>query len=150
MTVTSTAGLAVSEVRQEICRHIARKMNPRSLRFQIRIVKPNGQAQEAWLYVHRGHEWKKQSDITFTASAVPQLEEQLQQIASREHTDDWTARRHGHADHVDFDIQFQREVVEQHRNGNLKSYLLGSLFERNRNSQKDARRSIRTPSAIRR
>lgn len=149
MPATRTSGVSVNEVRQELCRHIARKMRRGALRFQVRIVKPNEEPHDAWLYVHQEHEWRKQSDVRFAPEWLAMLEEQLRQIASHEHTDDWTARCRKFSDRVDFDIQFQREVIEEHPHDKLASYLLGSLFERSRDSEKDARRSIRPPTAVR-
>jgi hypothetical protein len=118
-------------------------------RFQVRIIKPNGEPLDAWFYVHQDHTWKKQSDVTFRPETISMLEEQLRQIASHEHTDDWTSRHRQHSDQVDFDIQFQKDVIEQHPEDKLSSYLLGSLFERARDSEKDSRRSIRPPTAVR-
>ncbi|MBI5761647.1 MAG: hypothetical protein HZA46_24320 [Planctomycetales bacterium] len=133
----------VDQARTELCRHLARLMVAGSHNFRIRTFLSDGEPVRGCLYTYRNHAWRKVEDVDLSQSIVEVLDEQLDMLVSRAHADAWSARQKNFADRRDVDIRFHRDAIDPHLNGNLASFLLGSLFLGHHDSRKDVRRQMR-------
>ncbi len=141
--------LAVDEARQWICREFARLLNAGNFVARVRIVKTGGEPSEAWLYAHRDNDWHKEPGVITDRNLVQALAETLDMLATREHADEWLARKRNSADYHDTEMKFHREKLETRLGAKLESVLWGVLFHDSHDSRKDKRRNIRTPRAER-
>jgi hypothetical protein len=150
MSSAKAESLAVDEARQLICREFARLLNSGNFVVRVRIVVTEGQPAEAWFYSHRDNDWHKESAAITERTLVQALAETLDMLATREHADEWLARKRISADYHDTEMKFHRDKLESRLGAKLASVLEGLLFHDSHNSKKDKRRNIRTPRAERR
>jgi len=68
-------------------------------------------------------------------------------LASKEHAEQWSARRQASSDYRDIDLQFRRQKLEHRLGDQLESALAGILFRDAHAAGKDERRTIRPPSS---
>ena len=142
----SQAVVDIDALRRDLCQKMADGMRLGVFGFQIRVLHPGDSPTEAWLYVHQEHEWRKRTDVQFSATAAKGLLDELEHVATQEHADDWTCRRIEHSDRTDFELTFRREGVQSHvddKPGHLESFLVGCLFFGHHDSGKDSRHRIR-------
>lgn len=132
----------MEDARCELCQRLAEAIREGGSGIQVRLLRANQVATEAWVYVNRDHEWRKRNDLALSAHLVEMLQDQLEHLCTREFADAWTCRRTEHSDRIDFELKFHRELVVPHLKGDLESYLNGILFRGHHDSGKDARRRI--------
>lgn len=133
----------VDQARSELCRHLAQLMVTGAHNFRIRTFLSDGEPVRGFLYTYRNHAWRKVEDMELSQDTVAALGEQLDMLVSRAHADAWSVRQKKFADRRDVDIRFHRDSIDPHLNGNLASFLLGSLFLGHHDSRKDVRRQMR-------
>jgi hypothetical protein len=134
----------VDEARQLICHRFARMLNAGSFSVRVRITQSPGE-EAARFYSHRHNEWHKDADPITDPQLVQAVDETMEMLASREHTDQWLARKHSSSDYRDVDLQFHRDKLEHRLGAQLEAALAGFLFRDSHASAKDVRRGIRTP-----
>jgi len=144
MSSAKAESTAVDEARRIICHEFARILNAGSFTVRVR-VSHQGDSAVALFFSHRDEGWQKASDDLTDLTLVAGIEETLEMLASKQHADEWSARKQAHADHSDVDIRFHREKLEHHLGARLESTLTGLLFGDIHDSKKDKRRNIRTP-----
>lgn len=143
MSSNKSGAAAVDEARTELCRRFARLLNAGNYHVRVRLPLVNGKASEAWFYAHRDNAWHKEADVVKDAAVVVAIEEEIDLVASKEHADEWAARKHSAHDFKEVDIQFHREPVADHLGGKLESYLMGLLFHDRHDSKQDRRQQLR-------
>jgi hypothetical protein len=135
----------VDEARQLICHRFARMLNAGSFSVRVRITQSPAEAPAVRFYSHRHNEWHKEHDPITDPQLVRAIDETMQMLASKEHADQWLARKHASSDYRDVDLQFHRDKLEHRLGGQLEAALAGFLFRDSHDSAKDVRRGIRTP-----
>lgn len=133
----------MDEARRELCQRLAVAIREGNSGIQIRLLRVNQATTEAWVYVHREHEWRKRDDLALSANLAETVRELMEHLVTREYADAWTCHRTDHSDRTDFELKFHRESLEPHLAGDLEAYLNGLLFHGHHDSGKDARRRIR-------
>lgn len=149
MSSANGGSRAVDEARQFICREFARMLNAGAFTVRIRIARNGDGPAEAWFYSHRPRGWHKEPDAITDHELVSAIQETLDMLASREHTDEWSVRRSQSRAYDDTDVQFHREKLEHRLGEKLGSTLAGVLFRDSHDSKKDKRHAIRTPRSAR-
>ena len=145
MSSAKAESSAVDEARRVICREFARMLNAGTSTTRVRIVQSSGEPTEAWFYSHGDDGWHKEPGGITDPKLVLALEETLEMLASREHTDEWSARKQASSDFHDTELKFHRDKVESRLGDQLESALSGLLFRDRHDSKKDKRHAIRTP-----
>lgn len=137
-TVANTQ-LPVDEARRKLGAHFAKTLRGGSFRVRVRLHRPLG---AAWFYEHRDNTWHKQ-DVTLSDPALVQaVTDELALLASKPHGDVLQVQVHDAADWHETELQFDRNVIEQHLNDQLESYLAGLLFHDPHDSKQDVRRHV--------
>lgn len=149
MSSAKAGSLAVDQARQLLCREFARMLNAGTFTARVRIAHSSDGPAEAWFYAHRSRGWRKEPDAITDPELVSSIKETLDMLASREHTDEWSIRRHENPAYDDTDVQFHREKLEHRLGEKLESALAGVLFRDSHDSKKDKRHAIRTPRSAR-
>lgn len=145
MSSAKAESRAVDEARQLICREFARMINAGTSTTRVRIVRAGGEPTEAWFYSHGDEGWHKEPGGITDQKLVRALEQTLEMLASREHTDEWSARTQASSDYHDTDVRFHREKIDSRLGKQLESALTGLLFRDSHDAKKDKRHAIRTP-----
>lgn len=145
MSSSKAEGSAIDAARQVICREFARMLNAGTSTTRVRIVRTSGEPTEAWFYSHGDDGWHKEPGGITDRKLALALEETLEMLASREHSDEWSARKQSSSDFHDTDFHFHRDKVEPRLGDQLESALEGLLFRDRHDSKKDKRHAIRTP-----
>lgn len=143
MSSSKTGAAAVDEARTEMCRRFAGLMNAGSYQVRVRLPLADGKPSEAWFYGHRDNTWHKESDIIKNAALVAAIAEEVDLLASKKHSDDWSVRQNSARDWKEIEIKFQREPLAEHLGNKLASFLLGLLFHDPHDSKKDRREQVR-------
>jgi hypothetical protein len=147
MSSAKAESLAVDEARQLICREFARLLKNGNSMVRVRVVKTGGSPSEAWFYAHRDNDWRKEPGGVTDRALVQALAETLEMVATREHADEWSARKRTSADYHDTEVKFHRDKLGSRLGAKLESVLAGLLFRDSHDSKKDKRHAIRTPRA---
>jgi hypothetical protein len=146
MMSSATAGdLLVDKARQVLCDEIARCVRMKRFSVKVRIAETEGQPAEAWFYSHGKRGWQMESEPITDRPLVNAMNETLEMLASKEHHDQWSARRQSRADGHDIELRFRPEHLEDRLGDKLALALMGVLFRDQHDSRKDSRRNIRTP-----
>jgi len=136
---------ATDKARQLIGREFARLLNAGNHLVRVRIVRTGEQPAEAWFYSHRDNDWHKEPGGITDRALVLALAETLDKLATRQHSDEWSARKRTSADFHDTEFKFHRDKLESRLGAKLESALAGLLFRDAHDSKKDKRHAIRTP-----
>jgi len=147
MSSAKAESLVIDKARQLICREFARLLNDGNSMVRVRIARTGGKPSEAWFYAHRDNDWQKEPQVITDQPLVEALAETLEMLATREHTDEWSARKRTSADYHDTEVKFHREKLDPRLGAKLESVLVGLLFRDSHDSKKDKRHAIRTPRA---
>jgi hypothetical protein len=138
---------SVDKARQLISREFARLLNAGNYLVRVRIVRIGDEPAEAWFYAHHDNDWHKESGGITDRALVLALVETLEMLATKEHADEWSARKRASADYHDTEVKFHSDKLKSRLGGKLESALAGLLFRDAHDSKKDKRRAIRTPRA---
>jgi hypothetical protein len=147
MSSAKAESLVIDDARQLICREFARLLNDGNSMVRVRVARSGGKPSEAWFYSHRDNDWRKEPGGITDRPLVEALAETLEMLATREHGDEWSARKRTSADYHDTEVKFHRAKLESRLGVKLESALAGLLFRDSHDSKKDERHAIRTPRA---
>ena len=137
-------GAPVEEARAILCRELSRILEAGRFTIRTRILMASDRPVEAHFYSHREEGWHKEPYAVTEPEVVRALHESVELLFSKGHGDEWSATRHATADHLDVDLHFHREKLENRTGKKLESAVAGLLFRDSHDSKKDVRRSIRT------
>ena len=145
MSSANAGNPLADQARQILCDEIARCLREKRFSVRVRIAESDGKPVEACFYSHGEHGWQKESQPITDRPLVGAMHETLEMLASKEHHDEWSARRQSHSDGHDTDLQFHADKLTGHIGDKLEATLMGLLFRDQHDSKKDSRRAIRTP-----
>lgn len=134
---------AVDDARREICDRFAGMIREGGLTVRVRLTRKGVVPSEARFAVHRGNQWHTEADVLTDAALLNAVWEEMEQVASRGHAEEWSARWDEAPDWVEVAVQFRAEKISAHAGEALPSLLMGMLFHSRHDSGQDRRRSIR-------
>jgi hypothetical protein len=135
----------VDQARLALCRELARCIKAGNYTVRVRVTTSAGRPVAVRADAHSGDGWHKQFECRDDHALIEAFDETLALLASTRHHDDWSAQRRAHADGYEVELQFHPDKFKDRAGSNLESVLTGLLFRDRHDSNKDSRRSIRTP-----
>ncbi len=141
-TILANEQVAVDDVRQILCAHLAQTLRGGVLSVKVRVF---DSPCEALFYAHSDNVWHIQ-DLAFRdAARVRALADELTRLAAKPHGDLVQVRQHATPHWRETELQFANEAIKRHSGGSLESYIRGILFGDHHDSKQDVRRRMRTP-----
>lgn len=140
--INDSKSQSTNQIRNNFCEQLATKIRSGTDRFLIRFTRRDATPIECWIYARQNHQWQKCDDLSIDSNVVSPLLEDMESVSHRDVSDAWSCRRVDHQEHVDFELQFRPMKLESHQDGDLESFLLGTLFCGHHDTGKDSRRRI--------